>query len=887
MIIYSGFYLDLEIPAENRLMKTKNIFTKSLVSIILICFCLSLSVHSAELDESFGTDGKIATSVGNYNDQAYAIALQSDGKILVGGSSSNGSDLDFAVVRYKRDGSLDTSFNYDGTVTTQVGRDDDEIAAIAIQEDGYIIAAGYSIQDNKRDFALVKYAPDGQRDSSFGLDGIVITEYGSMDDEITAVAVDDEGRIVIAGYSTGTTGRAVVVGRYLANGDLDNSFGYQGVSLAGIGEDALARSIDLDNDGRIIITGSYYFEERTEIMVLRFNETGELDTSFGEDGIAFTNYTQDVTEGYGVKLHDNGAILVAGSVGSPGELDSALFYFTADGQPQTGFGDNGMLEIAASLEDDMALAVDIDGNTVYLSGFTTVDGVRQFLIVTMSVSFSEMNEQEIDKVESIPFVLKTGNTTTNLSINEAKVEDSFDEYLEGSDEEAEPSQATISQAAFGIFTDDTSYAVAVQSDGMAVAAGMSEDNGVSDFAVARFVSEAELVEAGAVIEDEYSSWITTRTPFEITRTGAISGGIIDDTDHSIVQRGVVFSIAPDPILDSGSGSDSSDDDSSSDDSSSDGDDETEDTTPPEISGDSAIELSSSDTDASMTVTTDENATCKYTDSDSGMDYSNMKNFFDETGGVSHVEPISVENKTYYVRCQDESGISNTSSFTITVTVASSSSTLIDMPGEMNQFASQFAEQIGNVLVGTAHAEDGTETDDETTGLFGATDDFIEEGFTEDGSGTGSYSSVLTGLKPGTFFYIRAYALDSDGVVYYGKQLGFKTADSCFIATAAYGSIMHSSVKILRDFRDQYLLTNNAGKMFVRSYYKYSPPIADVIAENELLRGIVRLLLMPIVGASWLILSYGIWGMLLVTALIILPFLVYRRVRQGILINQVG
>jgi hypothetical protein len=81
-------------------------------------------------------------------------------------------------------------------------------------------------------------------------------------------------------------------------------------------------------------------------------------------------------------------------------------------------------------------------------------------------------------------------------------------------------------------------------------------------------------------------------------------------------------------------------------------------------------------------------------------------------------------------------------------------------------------------------------------------------------------------------------------------------DGCFIATAAYGSLMEPHVKILRDFRDRFLIGNTVGKNFVSLYYSYSPPIADFIAEHDSLKIIVRIGLLPVVGVSWIVLKFG-------------------------------
>jgi len=809
-----------------------------------------------ELDSSFGDEGRVATALNQFGDQAYALAVQPDGRILAGGSSSNGANLDFAVVRYTEDGSLDTSFNLDGTVTTMVGREDDEIAAIAVQDDGYIVAAGYSLTENGRDFALVRYTPDGLLDHSFGLGGIVITEYSSLDDELTSLAVDSEGRLVVAGYTTGTAGRAVIVARYLSGGNLDLTFGDQGVSLIGIGEDTLARSLAVDDEGRVLVTGSYLFQDRSELMVLRLTAEGDLDYSFGEEGLAAGLATEVPSDGFGISLLNSGAILVAGAVGSPGELDAALFRFTAEGQPDRTFGESGMLVTEASQEDDLALAVAALGNVVCLSGYTTVNGVREFLFISHQLDVADSG--------GVSFSLKGNGGATGLRISERQDLDSYSEFQKtGSSLAVFPLQTIVKTTAFGD-SNDISYAVAVQADGKALAAGMTEQGGTTSFAVARYATTASAASSPSV------SWIVTKDPSEVTRTGAFTGGAIAASGLTISQRGVVYSIAPDPVLDEGTGA------------SDDTDDDDTDTTPPVISGGSPTGTIDLTTSTTLQVTTNESATCRYATT-AGTAYNSMANTFGSTGGTTHSQAISVQggqSYSYYVRCKDTAGNANSSDYAITFSVSTSS------VSNLRQ-AERYAGAIGNLLVGTAYAqEDTTDTgtndtteDEETTpkSVFDlSSPKYSLEGYTKDGAGIGSYSSNLSKLKPSTFYYVRAYAKTSDGMVYYGNQVGFKTADACFIATAAYGSLFHPCVTLLREFRDQFLLTSLPGQLFVKFYYRHSPPVADFISTHPYLRPMVQVALLPAVGLGWLLLHIGGTGLLLLAGTVTLAGLQARR-----------
>ncbi len=812
-----------------------------LLMLLFVGLWFTVPAGAEELDRSFGDQGRVTTAVGHVGDQAHAVVVQPDGKIVVGGSSSNSADLDFAVIRYNPDGTLDSSFNSDGMVTTAVGRGDDEISALAVQDDGRILAAGYSVNGTARDFALVRYNVDGSLDTDFGQGGIVVTPVGNGDDEITSMAVDRQGRIVVAGYTTGTLGHAVAVGRYLADGSPDVSFGDHGITLTGVGKDVMARSMVLDPEGRIIVAGSYTGDSGLAgVVLLRYLGSGVLDTTFGTAGVA-VSADERPCEGFGVRLQDDGAILVAGSVGDAGSRDTALFRFTADGRPDLSFAENGVLVSSVSPGDDMALAVAVRDNTISVSGFSTsTDGKRNFLFMTYANGISAATDSTASTTAPDPAA------GSSVVIGELRVEDSAAGYqAEMTSADTSLDRGVVTTTSFGS-ADDVGDALALQPDGKAVVAGFAGDDGVTSFAVARYTA----VNAAANINSPgfTATWIVTKGLSNVTRTGAVTGGTIEaNSGFTIAQRGVVFSIAPDPVLksgDTGGGGDAQ---------------------APVISNTTPADFATGAT-VTLSVDTDEDATCKYTDSGAGMDYSLMKNLFDSTGGTTHTEPLpnlQDGTYTYWVRCQDAAGHTNTDDFEVSFTVGASTTA--------------FSGRIGSLFAATAYAADTTTTS--TTALQGfssTTDNFVDEGSTNDGSGPGSFSSIIKNLKPGTSYFVRAYALTSDGRIYYGNQNVFRTADACFIATAAYGTIIHPYVRLLRDFRDRYLLTNHAGRAFVRLYYHYSPPVADYVASHAMSRLVVRILLLPLIGMSWLALNFDFSGLLLLTALCVMPCLLLRR-----------
>ena len=178
------------------------------------------------LDTSFSGDGKLTTAIGAGNDFGYSVTVQADGKILVAGASHNGSNYDFALVRYNSDGTLDTSFSGDGKLTTAIGASDDYGYSVTVQADGKILVAGYSANGSNNDFALVRYNSDGTLDTSFSGDGKLTTAIGAGHDEGYSVTVQADGKILVAGYSSNGSNDDFALVRYNSDGTLDTSFDF-------------------------------------------------------------------------------------------------------------------------------------------------------------------------------------------------------------------------------------------------------------------------------------------------------------------------------------------------------------------------------------------------------------------------------------------------------------------------------------------------------------------------------------------------------------------------------------------------------------------------------------------------------------------------------------
>lgn len=264
-----------------------------------------------------------------FNDRAFAVAIQSDGKIVAAGDSYNGNNgWCFALVRYNSNGSLDTTFGTGGKVLTIMGAG---ARAVAIQSDGKIVAAGY---DYAYSFVLVRYNSDGSLDTTFGVGGKVLTLIGGG---ASAVAIQSDGKIVAVGYSYNGIGYDFAMTRYNSNGMLDTTFGSGGKVITNVSAYTFAGSaasgVTIQTDGKILVAGGSY--------LIRYISDGSLDITFGTGGKVISGSYYETTSGVGIQT--DGRILAAGSSwnGFTGSYDFALTRYNSDGSPDMTFATSG------------------------------------------------------------------------------------------------------------------------------------------------------------------------------------------------------------------------------------------------------------------------------------------------------------------------------------------------------------------------------------------------------------------------------------------------------------------------------------------------------------------------------------------------------------------
>ena len=327
------------------------------------------------LDVRFGNDGVVVTDFVGGEDVSYALATDPRGRLLAAGVSQGLEGNALAVARYWSDGSLDATFGAGGKVRVDVAPDDDQAAAVGVSPSGRIAIAGYSrFPSGQFDAVIAVLTSDGRLDPTFGSNGIVTTDFGTHYNSIGHLYFLPDDRIVVAGarvanVDTPTEHSEFVLARYLTDGSLDPSFGIGGLVLPDLplSEIALAPGSD------IVAVGNPYDATGSRILLARFTRDGQLDPAFGDAGTVTTPGPTGAYF-YNVALTKGGDILVGGVTArrDANSYDPAVVRFSRRGEIDPSFGMDGVATAPVAGDRSMAvmaIAASHDGGVV-AAGFT-------------------------------------------------------------------------------------------------------------------------------------------------------------------------------------------------------------------------------------------------------------------------------------------------------------------------------------------------------------------------------------------------------------------------------------------------------------------------------------------------------------------------------------
>lgn len=308
-----------------------------LLFLTALCAPAFLYAEAGTLDTTFDGDGKVVTNLGGF-EIARSVAIQPDEKIVIAGSSLN----DMLIIRYDENGSLDATFSGDGVETVDFALGDDEAYAVEVDSNGKIVAGGYATDPvTGEDFALARFNSDGTPDLTFNLTGKVTIDFNTPLDRIFDIKIDSSGKIVAAGRacSAGSLNNCnFIVARYNPDGSPDEDFGIDGFFETDfMGDYDEPSALWIHSNGTILLVGG----SGVNVGMARYNPDGSPDFAFSGDGKLVTDLGLEIgARAWDVLVYPDGRILVAGQAGSTPE-DFVVARFHSDGSLDSNFGASG------------------------------------------------------------------------------------------------------------------------------------------------------------------------------------------------------------------------------------------------------------------------------------------------------------------------------------------------------------------------------------------------------------------------------------------------------------------------------------------------------------------------------------------------------------------
>jgi uncharacterized delta-60 repeat protein len=425
------------------------------ITLVLLLVAPAAQGAPGDLDPTFSGDGRVTTDfsdIARIDSRAADVAVLDDGRSVAVGSTRSG---DFALARYNADGTLDTSFSNDGRQITDVSGGMDTAEAVAVQPDGKLVVAG-SANGSSSVFAVVRYDSDGSLDPGFSGDGIQLTAFADGTAIGRDVAIGADGRIVVAGTNRGTGGPATVafaLARYDTDGTLDDTFSGDGMQTTSVRafEDE-ARAVAIQPGGKIVAAGYSVTDDASqpEVAVVRYDAGGTPDPSFSGDGKLTTTFA-DYSEAFDVAVRDGKTVIAGVTTAAGGSIE-------------------GNDLIVARYNDDGGLDTDFSG-----------DGKQ----VTDTAFFDEADAvaiQDNGRVVAAGFQGASASSVADFMLVRYRTDGELDTTFSGDGVQTTDFSGPTERAS----------SIALGSDGRIVAGGFSGTGDTTDFALARYGGDAVL-----------------------------------------------------------------------------------------------------------------------------------------------------------------------------------------------------------------------------------------------------------------------------------------------------------------------------------------------------------------------------------------------------------
>lgn len=341
---------------------------------------------NGSLDTTFDYDGITSTINCGFFYWLCSIAIQNDGKILLAGTELSSA---YTLVRFNSNGSIDSTFDNDGKVNTNIGNPTAYASSMILQNDGKILVSGSCQDAGLTGYCFARYNSNGSLDSTLDDDGKVITTIPSFYNPGGLIALQTDGKILMGGgFMMGFS-----LARYLSNGMLDSTFNFDGQVLTYISTSYVCSpgSISFQNNGKILFAGTIDSGLNSAFVLIRYNNNGDIDSTFGINGIIFTSIVAGPTknEAMSVKIQSDDKILVAGYAGYSNNIifdDFALVRYNNDGSLDSSFNFDGKVTTPIGIHEDRAysMAIQQDGKII-LAGLSYNGNSYDFAVTRYNV----------------------------------------------------------------------------------------------------------------------------------------------------------------------------------------------------------------------------------------------------------------------------------------------------------------------------------------------------------------------------------------------------------------------------------------------------------------------------------------------------------------------
>jgi uncharacterized delta-60 repeat protein len=346
-----------------------------IITILTFCVYHSSFAQDGFLDSTFNSVGIATKLVGDFT-TGDAVLIQPDGKILVGVSSIIAPNADISILRYNANGSLDLTFNNTGISTFNINTTGEYCTSIALQSDGKILACGYSSDALYNSSSIVmRFNANGTIDNSFGIGGLVTTKFHPKTNFAQDILVQKDGRIVVAGNTKDTSlHNVMLVNRYLSNGTLDNSFDNDGtliIDFGGFGSSS--SSVTQQTDEKIVIAGTCNVAAgNTKMTLTRLNENGSFDVNFNLNGTLISSLNGSASTC--LEMQSDGKIVMGGFRDSTTlAREFAVLRYRNNGIIDSSFDDDGIVttKVGNYQNTGFALAIQSSGKII-IGGFSKI-----------------------------------------------------------------------------------------------------------------------------------------------------------------------------------------------------------------------------------------------------------------------------------------------------------------------------------------------------------------------------------------------------------------------------------------------------------------------------------------------------------------------------------